>query len=157
MQDIRIIRLGQGQAVEARQLFHMMASVFGEDSEVLRDEYLNGLLDRRDFWVIAAVCGDSIVGGLTAHTLPMTRRESFEIFIYDLAVRPDVQRRGIGRRLVSAIREIAGAQGVCELFVVADEDDVHALDFYRAVGGDAAPVTMFSFSAVRSDGPFLSR
>jgi len=51
--------------------------------------------------VVAAIDGDEIVGGVTAHELGVTRSEDDELFIYDLAVRPAVQRRGIGRRLLS--------------------------------------------------------
>jgi len=50
-----------------------------------------------------------IVGGLTAHTWPMTRAEQSEIFIYDIAVRKDQQRKGVGRRLVTALLESAVA------------------------------------------------
>ena len=31
------------------------------------------------------------------------------------------------------------------MFVPADNDDQHALAFYTAIGGEAAPVTIFSF------------
>ena len=76
----------------------------------------------------------------------MTRTESSEIFIYDLAVHPDHQRTGVGRRLVAELRAQAAALGIGELFVPADNEDVHALDFYRAIGGAAAPVTIFTFT-----------
>ena len=46
----------------------------------------------------------------------------------------------------AALREAAAAAGITEVFVPADNDDTHALDFYRALGGDPAPVTMFTFS-----------
>jgi hypothetical protein len=31
------------------------------------------------------------------------------------------------------------------VFVAVADEDVHAMDFYRAVGGAESPVTMFSF------------
>ena len=130
----------------AKGLFIMMAEVFAEGSDHLSDDYLDRLLSREDFWAIAAFVGDEIVGGLTAHTLPMTRSESFEIFIYDLAVREDQQRKGIGRQLMTALREAAAIAGIQHVLVAADNDDVHALDFYRAVGGVPSPVTFFTFS-----------
>ena len=49
------------------------------------------------------------MGGLTAHALPMTRSPEAELFIYDLAVRADRQRRGIGRTLVLATLDRAKA------------------------------------------------
>lgn len=35
--------------------------------------------------------------------------------------------------------------GIDLVFVPADNVDIHALDFYRALGGVAAPVTIFEF------------
>jgi aminoglycoside 3-N-acetyltransferase I len=77
----------------------------------------------------------------------MTRSESAEIFIFDVAVHADHQRRGVGRRMVTLLREEAARAGIETVFVPADNDDEHALDFYRALGGVAAPVTIFTFSA----------
>lgn len=49
------------------------------------------MLQFKNFWAIAAFEGDELLGGLSAHTLPMTRSESAEIFIYDIAVQPSHQ------------------------------------------------------------------
>ncbi len=129
----------------ARELFHVLAEVFGQECEALSDGYVNRLLAREDFWAIAALADDQIVGGLTAHTLPMTTAESSEVFLYDIAVRRNHQRTGVGRRLVDELQEQAAASGIKLVFVAADHEDVHALDFYRALGGTASPVTIFTF------------
>jgi aminoglycoside 3-N-acetyltransferase I len=146
MTEVHTRRLTAADRDVARGLFALMAEVFEVPGEPLGDAYLERLLSRADFWAFAAFAGDEIVGGVTAHTLPMTRAETSEIFIYDVAVRADHQRRGVGRRLIAALRESAAAAGTHELFVPADNEDVHALDFYRALGGVGAPVTIFTFS-----------
>ncbi|HEX8437255.1 GNAT family N-acetyltransferase [Archangium sp.] len=148
---MRLKRLKAGDRELAKVLFALMAEVFEEDSEELSDGYVDRLLGREDFWAIAAFADEAIVGGITAHTLPMTRTESSEIFIYDIAVRSDHQRKGIGRRLVAELRAQAAGMGIRELFVPADDEDVHALDFYRALGGEAAPVTIFTFTDASED------
>lgn len=142
--QIRRLRLGDREL--ARQLFALMADVFEEDRQPLTDVYIDGLLGRESFWAIAALSAGQAVGGLTAHTLPMTRVESSEVFIYDVAVRVDYQRLGIGRQLVSALRAAATDAGLGDVFVPVDSADEHALDFYRALGGAGAPVTIFTFS-----------
>ncbi|MFN7977397.1 MAG: GNAT family N-acetyltransferase [Vicinamibacterales bacterium] len=129
----------------ARRTFQTMSAVFETDGVPLGDDYLRALLGRPDFWAFAAVDGDAVLGGITAHTLPMTRSESAEVFIYDLAVVPERQRQGIGRRLVATLRDAAAAEGIAVTFVPADNDDTHALDFYQAIGGTPAPVTIFTF------------
>ncbi len=75
----------------------------------------------------------------------MTRSECTELFIYDLAVNVAHHRQGIGRALVEALLVAAREAGITSVFVPADNDDVQALDFSRAIGGDEAPVTFFSF------------
>ena len=44
-------------------------------------------------------------------------------------------------------RSEARAHGIERVFVAADDADAHALEFYRAVGGVASPVTMFVFDS----------
>ncbi len=150
--------LGAADIELARETFAMMEEVFDGDSEVdsdnevdgadqggsLSDDYLRTLLANPSFWAIAAVDvnGDA-VGGVTAHVLAMTRGEISELFIYDLAVRPHMQRRGIARDLIAALVSRAEQRGLSAVFVPADNDDQHALAFYEAIGGRAAPVTMF--------------
>ena len=129
----------------ARRLFSLMAEVFEEPTEPLGDSYIEQLLNRPAFWAMAAVAGDQLVGGVTAHAIPMTTSESSELFVYDIAVRADVQRQGIGRALMTALRAVATAEGIGDMFVPADNEDTHALDFYRGLGGVPTPVTFFTF------------
>ncbi|MCX6602450.1 MAG: GNAT family N-acetyltransferase [Acidobacteria bacterium] len=121
-----------------------MAEVFEEERQPLSLPYLGQLLARDDVWIIAAFADSQIIGGITAYTLPLTRTESSELFIYDLAVLPAHQRKGVGRRLVAALRDGVNAEGIAVAFVAADNEDLHALDFYRAIGGTASPVTIFT-------------
>ncbi len=149
---MKIRRLRHGDEALARAMFSTMAEVFGEDSESpksngpLDDAYVRGLLGRGEFWALVALDEDVVVGGITAHALPMTRSQDTELFIYDLAVRTDRQRRGIGRRLVTELLDQARAEGIGITFVPADNEDTHALEFYRSVGGEESPVTFFTFS-----------
>ena len=143
--DTQITRLKPGERHTARKLFIAMAEVFEETCEDLSDTWIDHLLAREDFWAIAAFADDQIIGGITAHTLPMTRAASSELFIYDVAVRAGYQRKGVGRLLIAHLRRIAAASGIPVLFVAAENQDSHALDFYRALGGAPAQVTMFTF------------
>ena len=146
MGAIRIERLSVSDLERARTLFTLIADVFEMESKVLSCDYLTQLLMRGDFWALAASIDGRTVGGLTAHTLPLTHAEVSEIFIYDIAVMPDYQRRGIGRQLVATLRAHAAAARISLVFVPADNEDTHALDFYQALGGSPAPVTIFTFS-----------
>jgi aminoglycoside 3-N-acetyltransferase I len=143
--EIAVRRLGPADRPLAQQTFALMAAVFGEGGDALSDQYVDGLLARPDFWALVALDSAAPVGGITAHVLPMTRNEARELFIYDLAVDPAHQRRGIGRRLVETLCRDAAAAGVPVAFVQADDEDDHAVSFYTALRGAAAPVTVFDF------------
>lgn len=155
---VEIRRLRRGDETVAAQMVAMMTAVFEEHSEHLPDDYLQEVLGRDSFWAIAAFDGADVVGGITAHTLPMTRSPSSEVLIYDLAVREDHQRHGIAARLVYELRAAAAIEGIHEIFVPADNADVGALAFYRAQGAHPSPVTHFTFSpqaVSRSESPIV--
>jgi aminoglycoside 3-N-acetyltransferase I len=144
-------QLKRGDRDLARALFVLMANVFGEEAETLTDPHLDSLLCQDGFWAIAAFVDDVLVGGITAHTLPMTRVNASELFLYDIAVRSDHQRKGVGRLLVHELRAMAANVGISDVFVLADNEDLHALDFYRALGGQGSAVTMFDLNSKGSD------
>ena len=149
---MEIVRLGPTDIGLARSAFVMMGEAFEDPGrQPLSDEYLTALLDREDVWVYAAFIDGQPVGGLTAHELPMTRAEISELFVYDIAVRADSQRRGIGRALVQRLLDDGAAAGIAEMWVPADNDDDHALEFYRRIGGVAQPVTIFTYRTSAAD------
>ncbi|HWG59423.1 MAG TPA: GNAT family N-acetyltransferase [Candidatus Acidoferrales bacterium] len=145
MDNLRIRRLAAADRASARKMFAMMAGVFGERHSTISNRYTAGLLRRPEFWAIAALAGGEIVGGLTAHTLPMTRIEAREMMVYDVAVRRDHQRKGIGRLLMTCLLKSAARSGVREVFVAVENRDVHAIRFYAALGGAPSSVMHFSF------------
>jgi aminoglycoside 3-N-acetyltransferase I len=142
---MHIRRLAPTDRDLARATFVMMAEVFDEPRRPLPDDYVDALLARPDFWALAAIDDDEPLGGITAHVLPMTRSPSRELFVYDVAVREDRQRQGIGRAMLVELVAQAGREGIESVFVAVADEDVHAMDFYRGVGGAASPVTLFSF------------
>lgn len=142
---MHVERLTTGRLDEAKALFALLADVFGEKTGPLGDAYVDRLLRQDSFWAFAAFDNERIVAGLTAHVLVMSNAESAELLIYDIAVDARYRRRGVGRRLVEAVRNEASARGIRVVFVLADNGDVHAIDFYRKLGGDDSAVTLFAW------------
>lgn len=142
--DVLVRRLSASDADLAEAVCRVMATTFGE-GEGLPAARLAHLLRDERFWLFAALVDGSVVGGVTAHVLPMTREEGHELFLYDIAVLPSHQRLGIGTRLMQAVIEAGRDRGYLSLFVPAESDDHHALKFYRAIGGEAQGVTFFNF------------
>ena len=144
---VHVDRLGIGDVSQARETFALMASVFDETNEPLSDDYLSALLVRSEFWALAAMVGHVVVGGLTAHTLAMTNSQRSEVFLFDLAVDEHHQRKGVGRCLIQELVKQTRAIGIESVFLLADNVDTHALDFYRSIGATSSAVTMFDLGS----------
>lgn len=108
-------------------------------------DYLEKLLARDDFFVFVAVLDGRVVGGLTSYTLRQYYSISPLVYIYDLAVATEYQRKGIGKMLIAEIQNYCKDIGVEEVFVQADVADDYALDFYRSTGARGEDVVHFYY------------
>jgi aminoglycoside 3-N-acetyltransferase I len=96
--------------------------------------YLQGLLGSDGFVALAAVTGDTVVGGLAAYELRKFEQERSEFYIYDLAVSEAHRRQGLATALIGALRSIAAARGAYVIFVQADHGDDPAIALYSKLG-----------------------
>jgi ribosomal-protein-alanine N-acetyltransferase len=71
---------------------------------------------------------DQIVGYV------MARMSGEEGEILDLAVRPELRRRGIGRQLLLSVWNALGSEGVRELYLEVRESNRAAIELYRGHG-----------------------
>lgn len=142
---MRIARLCPGDETLAGEMFLMMAEVFDEPRVPLGADYVAKILADESFWALMAAVDGKVVGGLTGHTLHLTRVPSAEVLIYDLAVAQTYRRQGVATALVSSLRAAARAANLAGVWVPADVEDDEALAFYRAAGGTEAPVSIFTF------------
>jgi len=144
--NIEVKKLSQGDVSAFKLLIHLFNVVFEEDESAIgSDVNLFKLLSNNHFVAMAAFDQYEIAGGLTAYELPMYSADRSEIFVYDLAVKPEYQRRGIGKRLIQHLKEYCFENGINEFFVLAHEEDIHAVEFYRATGGKSEKVVNFLY------------
>jgi len=141
-----IERIAAGERDTAKELFALLAHVLGDQPGPLSDACVDRLLQRDSCWAITAIEQGRVIGGLTAHVLPMTNAKRAELLIYDIAVAEAHQRRGIGGALIEAARREAASQGIEVVFVLADNQDEHALRFYQKLGAIGSPVTLFEWN-----------
>lgn len=119
-----------------------LLAVFGdafEDAETYggarpSERYLARLLGRDGFIALAALKGESVVGGLAAYVFEKFEQERSEIYIYDLAVLQAHRREGIAAALIEKLREIAALRGAYVIYVQADEGDEPAIALYSKLG-----------------------
>ncbi len=141
-----IKRLSQ-QDVDA---FYKLIKLFHEVFETkvtseVDEAYLTGLLEKPSFVVFAAIIDSQIVGGLTGYELPMYYTEGSEMFIYDIAIKPAFQRKGLGKQLLAILKEYCLENGINTMFVQAHEADAEAVEFYHSTGGQGEKVIQFSY------------
>lgn len=60
-------------------------------------------------------------------------------WIYYLAVRPDLQRRGLGRQLVTAAEDFIRARGLPKIQLMVRPSNARVTAFYRALGYEETP------------------
>jgi aminoglycoside 3-N-acetyltransferase I len=94
--------------------------------------YLQELLNKDHFFVFVALDGTDVVGGLTAYALQQYVSVQPLMYVYDLAVKTEYQRLGIGKRLMGAIRHYSKEAGYEEVFVQAYAEEEQAVNFYHS-------------------------
>lgn len=132
-------------------LFQELVLIFEDVFEmqnciVPNQNHLQNLLGKPDFIVFAALLENKVIGGLTAYILTSYFVESSDVYILDIAIKPEFQRMGLGKRIMKALIEHCKKQNMNEIFVQADETDPHAIGFYHSLGGISKKAINFDFA-----------
>lgn len=131
--NIKVKKLDTTELTDFVALIKIFENVFEmRNLKIPPEKHLRDLLADEKFMVFVALDEDlNVVGGLTAYVLVQYYSTRPLVYIYDLAIRADLQRKGIGKKLVTSIKNYCAATGMEEVFVQADKVDDYALDFYR--------------------------
>ncbi len=98
------------------------------------DAYLEDLLGGGPFIAVAALEGETVIGGLAAYELKKFEQARSEIYIYDLAVDENHRRRGVATGLIEHLKGIAVERGAYVIYVQADLGDDPAVALYTKLG-----------------------
>lgn len=146
MINAEIKKLTSANLAEFNEVIRLFEDVFEmKDFKIPEQNHLQALLEKDDFYVFAAFFGNRIVGALTAYTLIQYYSVRPLVYIYDLAVKTEFQRQGIGKNLIAAITNYCRETGIEEVFVQADRIDDHAVKFYHSTGATAEDVIHFYY------------
>jgi len=132
-------------------IFFELVLLFNKEFESPNKDYVNidnttDLLRNPFFACIVAIKGDEVIGGLTGYELPMYDQIGSTLYLYDIAVGMNYQRKGIGSSLVRQLVEYCKTKQINDIFVQAEAIDQHAVDFYRKLGGEISSVYHFTFT-----------
>lgn len=117
-------------------LFEDLLAIFQDVFELPKEKapdrnHLQTILADKDCIVIVATVNGQTVGGLTAYILPNYFSAKPMAYIYDVGVRTDYQRQGIGKKVMAFFLNHCSTSGIAEAFVQADVEDDDAITFYR--------------------------
>ncbi len=129
-----------------RQLLLLFKEEFKmKDFKTTSENHLLKLFQSKYFIAFVAREKKVIIGGLTAYVLSSYYSDSSEVYIYDLAIKKNFQRKGMGKELLQSLKDYCSKNDYKIFFVQADETDAHALKFYRSTGGIPQKVIQFTY------------
>jgi aminoglycoside 3-N-acetyltransferase I len=144
--NIKIEKLSLNDISKFKELIRLFEYVFEmKNFKIPDDIYLEQLLKKDDFFVFVAVLDNKVVGGLTSYIMQQYYSKSPFVYLYDLAVKTEFQRQGIGKKLIEANNNYCKDIGAEVVMVQADEADDYAIDFYRSTGATGQKVIHFDY------------
>jgi aminoglycoside 3-N-acetyltransferase I len=145
--NIQVKKLQPKNIDEFTELIRVFEEVFEmKNFKMPEEKYLIQLLAKEDLIVFVGVLDNKVVGGLTSYTLQQYYSVSPLVFIYDIAVKTEVQRQGVAKLLITNLSDYCKENGYEEMFVLADEADTHAIEFYRSTGATENRVVNFNYA-----------
>ena len=98
------------------------------------EEALVGFLSDASCYLFLAVEGGKVLGSLNGYRLRQPNRREPEFLLYEIDVRRECRRRGVGRALVDAFAAEAQAAGAFEVWLLSNEANEAAMALYRRCG-----------------------
>ena len=131
-------RLGPADLVLVRRLNRLFGEAFAEPETYAGappdDVYFQDQLGKEHIIVLAALAGETPVGGLVAYEHDKFEQARREVYLYDLAVAAAHRRQGVATALIGELRRIALERCAWAVFVQADHGDDAAIALYGSLG-----------------------
>ena len=88
-------------------------------------------------YLLIAETDNTLVGFLMAYRLDRIDRSATQLFVYEIDVEPEYQRRGAGSTLMRYVADIVDREGMMEAFVITNRSNVPAMALFQRTGGIA--------------------
>lgn len=96
--------------------------------------YLSDFLSRPENVFIVALHGGVPVGYIVAYLLDRIDRNQQMMFFYEIGVAESHRRRGVGKRMIGALKAICREAGVMKMWVPTGRFNVAATRLYASTG-----------------------
>ncbi len=129
--DISVRRLGEGDEAVVCDVARSFKNA------VIGTELAASILVNPANYLVVAEADREIAGFLLAYRLDRIDRPTGQLFIYDVAVDPGHQRRGVGKALMGFATAVVESEGLMEAFVFTNRDNAAAVALYQRTGAHA--------------------
>lgn len=139
MSDDVKVRMRSAEPADLDSLVSLLAALFAIEEDFVFDEPkqrrgLSLMLENERGRVLVAEAEGLVIGMCSGQLLVSTAEGGLSLLIEDVVVDERWRGRGVGRLLMAAISDWAKANKVSRLQLLADRNNVPALDFYRSLG-----------------------
>lgn len=136
---VEVRRLGAGDEEVVRRL-SIEDGFFEQDGVEPVDRRPHTVESAREFlavetnYQLAAFADGDPVGQLIAYELIRRHGDGRMMLIYEIGVRHDHRREGVGRSLFELLRELCRERGIGRSFLMTNESNLVAMAFYESIG-----------------------
>lgn len=134
-----MVRIRHACPEDLDRLVGLLAALFAIEADFACDEArqwrgLALMLVNPAACVMVAEADGAVVGMCTGQATISTAEGGPALLVEDVVVEAAWRGQGLGRRLLAALADWAGEQGIARLQLLADRNNQPALDFYRRLG-----------------------
>ena len=104
------------------------------ERQLLDDAALAAFLRDPSCHMLLAVENGRVGGGLSGYALRRPESRQFQFLLYEIDVRPECRRQGVGTALVQRFDELARTDGANEVWVLTGESNAAAVALYQKCG-----------------------
>ena len=121
---MRIHTLEKTDIDKLKGLFDVYCEAFEEVHPFPSDAALQRLMDHPSvLFIVSENDQGEVIGGMTVYVLPSLYTEQDYYYIYDMAVTPLHQNKGVGKALLNYIIELGKEHEAEAIYIEADEID----------------------------------
>ena len=134
---ISSIIIRKAEASDINQMLQLLEQLFSIEEDFTFNESVqrNGLAmmlnNSQHRCIMVASSGEQIMGMCSAQLFVSTAEGGMAALIEDMVVAKTFQRLGIGKKLLHAIEKWAVTKGVKRMQLLADGNNINAIDFYK--------------------------
>lgn len=111
-------------------------------------EQLQVFLSDKKNILLLAYDEDQVAGMVVAHQLDKLDKRKSEILLYEIEVKPTFRRRGIGKKLIEKLFDVAKESRSGEVWVLTEAENRCANGFYQSLAKNVkkTETMMYSYS-----------